>query len=93
VRSRQRSFYKITGGSKCIKSLINQFLKLNDDRNRVVHGMWRPDLEGGTVRYVSRRNLTIKRFKYQAAELEEKANNAKALIIKLLHALEDGRPK
>jgi hypothetical protein len=55
--------------------------------------MWRPDLEGGTVRYVSRRNLTIKRFKYQAAELEEKANNAKALIIKLLHALEDGRPK
>jgi hypothetical protein len=26
-----------------IKNLINQFLKLNDTRNRVAHGLWRPD--------------------------------------------------
>jgi hypothetical protein len=75
-----------------IKVLIDEFLKFNDTRNRVAHGLWRPDKEDGTVNYVSRNSLKAKRFPSQVEELEKQADGAYDLIDMLLDAFEDGRP-
>jgi hypothetical protein len=43
-----------------IESLINQFMKLNEDRIRVAHGLWMPHHSGGVVQHVSRNSLEPK---------------------------------
>ena len=76
-----------------IKRLINEFSKLNDIRNRVVHGLWQPQMEGGAVRHFYRQKITPERFYKQAGELEEKADNANSLSKRLMQAFKNDGPK
>jgi hypothetical protein len=57
-----------------IENLLKRFLKLNDDRKRVAHGLWVPFMEGGTVHYVARNKLTPERRSNQALALEKLAD-------------------
>ena len=75
-----------------INSLINEFFELNSIRNRVAHGLWQPQLEGGTVRHVPR-SLIPKRSPSQAAELEKNADEANALVRRLLQAIKESALK
>ncbi|MGH7784314.1 MAG: hypothetical protein ACREO5_10800, partial [Candidatus Binatia bacterium] len=59
-----------------IKELINKFRDLNNNRNRVAHGLWVPFIDGGTVHYVPRGNLRSSRSANQAEALEKLADEA-----------------
>jgi hypothetical protein len=59
-----------------IKDLIKDFLQLNDNRIRVVHGLWVPFKEGGTVHHVPRSSLKPIESANQAANLEKLADEA-----------------
>jgi hypothetical protein len=59
-----------------IKTLINRFRRLNDERKRVAHGLWVPFKEGGTVHYVSRSSLKPTWSTNQAEALEKLADKA-----------------
>jgi hypothetical protein len=76
-----------------IEGLINQFHTLNAVRIRVVHGVWIPYEEGGTVLHIARSSLTRKRSARQAEELEKHANTARALLDEFQQAFKDRRPK
>jgi hypothetical protein len=56
-----------------IKDLINRFLELNTNRNRVAHGLRVPFKDGGTVHHVPR-NLKPRMAANQAAALEKLAD-------------------
>jgi hypothetical protein len=75
-----------------ISDLIHEFLTLNNIRNRVAHGLWQPQMEGGTVSHVSR-CLTPKLFPHQAEKLEKEADKAKTLVSKLLQVFKNDEPK
>ena len=57
-----------------IEKLLNRFRKMNEDRNRVAHGLWVPFKDGGTVHHVSRNRLKSSPSSDQAGELERKAD-------------------
>jgi hypothetical protein len=57
-----------------IEKLINQFLKLNEERTRVAHGVWVPYFQGGMVQHVSRSSLQPKMHSGQAELLERHAD-------------------
>jgi hypothetical protein len=59
-----------------IKELINNFRDLNNNRNRIAHGLWVPFKEGGTVHYVPRGSLKSIRSANQAEALEKLADEA-----------------
>jgi hypothetical protein len=61
-----------------IKNAINRFLKINEERNPVVHGLWMPEDEGGMVRRVSR-SLKEHIAPNQAEELERLADELNVL--------------
>ena len=65
-----------------IKKGIDHFLRLNDDRKRVAHGLWVPFKEGGTVHYVPR-SLKAGRLQNQAEVLEKRADELIALRAEL----------
>ena len=62
-----------------IKELINNFRALNDNRNRVAHGLWVPFKDGGTIHHVPRGNLKSRMAANQAAALEKLADEACSL--------------
>ncbi|KRR08735.1 hypothetical protein [Bradyrhizobium valentinum] len=62
-----------------MKKLINRFRKLNDHRQRVAHGLWMPESEGGYVHHIARTNLKDMAYKQQAHELEKLAEEALSL--------------
>jgi hypothetical protein len=62
-----------------MKKLINRFRKLNDHRQRVAHGLWEPESEGGYVHHIARTNLKGVAYKQQAHELEKLAEQALSL--------------
>ena len=66
-----------------INDLIGKFLALNDERNRLAHGLWVPFKDGGTVHYVSRGNLKPKMAANRAATLEKLADEACTLRFRL----------
>jgi hypothetical protein len=70
----------------CIKDLLNDFRALNDNRNRVVHGLWVPFKDGGTVHYVPRGNLKSNSAVDQAVALEKLADKACRLRAELERA-------
>jgi hypothetical protein len=51
--------------------LLNRFRDMNDERNRVAHGLWVPFKDGGTVHYTSRKKPTPARLTDQAEHLEK----------------------
>jgi hypothetical protein len=57
-----------------IEKLLNRFRVLNEDRKRVVHGLWVPFMDGGAVHYVSRNKLASRYSAEQANELEKLAD-------------------
>jgi hypothetical protein len=59
-----------------IKDLINKFLKLNDNRNRVAHGLWVPFKDGGTVHHVPHSLKSRTTAANQAAACEKLADEA-----------------
>jgi hypothetical protein len=59
-----------------IEQLINKFLKLNESRKRVAHGLWVPFKDGGTVHHVPRDKLRSVPSANQAAILEKNADEA-----------------
>ena len=69
-----------------IKELINKFLELNGNRNRVAHGLWVPFKDGGTVHYVPRGNLKSRMAANQAEALEKLADEACSLRAELERA-------
>jgi hypothetical protein len=69
-----------------IKTLIDAFVRLNDDRKRIAHGLWVPFMEGGTVHYVSRSSLKPSRSTNQAEALEKLADAACTLRAQLENA-------
>jgi hypothetical protein len=66
-----------------IKVLINKFRALNDNRNRIVHGLWVPIKDGGTVHYVP---LKSRSAADQAVALEKLADEACSLRAELERA-------
>lgn len=68
-----------------IEKGIHRFFDLNNDRNRVAHGLWVPFKEGGTVHHVSR-NLNAVRLQNQARELEKRADELNGLRAELERA-------
>ena len=68
-----------------IKGLINDFRDLSQHRNRVAHGLWMPNKDGGTVRHVPR-NLNPHMNANQAAALEKLADEACSLRAELERA-------
>lgn len=69
-----------------IKELINNFRALNDNRNRVAHGLWVPFKDGGTVHHVSRGSLKSHMAANQAVALEKLADEACSLRAELERA-------
>ena len=61
------------GGAARIKKALDRFLKINDHRVRVAHGLWMPSTDGGTVAHVSRTSWKPKLSVGQADELERLA--------------------
>ena len=66
-----------------VANVINGCRALNDDRVRVVHGLWRPHKKGGTLGHVSRTKLRPTFTRQQAAHLEEQADVARKLRIEI----------
>jgi hypothetical protein len=66
-----------------LKNIINACRKINDERVRVVHGVWNPARFGGAVYHVPRANLRSRRIYNQAKHLEAQANEAKKLVASL----------
>jgi hypothetical protein len=71
---------------KQIEDLLNRFMKLNECRTRVAHGLWVPFTKGGTVHHISRNKLSSAQFESQAAELEEYADELRRLRANLEEA-------
>jgi hypothetical protein len=69
-----------------IKMLINKFLKMSHERNRVAHGLWVPFKDGGTVHHVPRGDLKPARFSEQADGLEEGADELREMRAQLEEA-------
>jgi hypothetical protein len=59
-----------------IKDLIGEFLDLNDNRNRVAHGLWVAFKDGGTVHHVPRSLKSRTMAANQAAACEKFADEA-----------------
>jgi hypothetical protein len=59
-----------------IKDLIGEFLDLNDNRNRVAHGLWVAFKDGGTVHHVPRSLKSRTTAANQAAACEKFADEA-----------------
>src|SRR5208337_48387 len=59
-----------------IKELINNFRELNNNRNRVAHGLWVPFKDGGIVHHVARNLKSRSTAANQAAALEKLADEA-----------------
>jgi hypothetical protein len=72
-------------GAKIVK-LIKRFAGLNDERKRVVHGLWVPFMDGGMVHYVPRGSLKPNQVSKQAAALEQRALELNALRFELENA-------
>jgi hypothetical protein len=62
-----------------LKDLVNECRKLNDVRVKVVHGLWVPFHEGGTLQHVPRSSLKIAVNVEQAEQLERHADQANHL--------------
>ena len=62
-----------------IDHVINECRRLNDERVRVVHGLWTPQKRGGTVAHVSRTKLKPTFSRWQAGHLEKQADIARKL--------------
>jgi hypothetical protein len=62
-----------------IKALINEFRDLNHHRNRVVHGLWVPFKDGGTVHHVPRNSPKPQWAANQAEALEKLSDEALSL--------------
>ncbi|HLZ02166.1 MAG TPA: hypothetical protein VKR55_08435 [Bradyrhizobium sp.] len=62
-----------------MKKLINRFRELNNHRQRVAHGLWVPETEGGYVSYTARTSLKGASYKRQADALEKLAEEALSL--------------
>jgi hypothetical protein len=70
-----------------IIELINNFLELTENRNRVARGLWVPFKHGGTVHHVRRtNNLKSRMAVNQAAALEKLADEACSLRAQLERA-------
>jgi hypothetical protein len=59
-----------------MKKLINRFRELNNHRQRVAHGLWVPESEGGYVHHIARTSLKGMAYKQQAEALEKLAEEA-----------------
>jgi hypothetical protein len=62
-----------------LRDIIRECRKINDERVRVVHGLWVPFMEGGTVHHVSRSSLRVSMSVDQAKHLEHQADLANHL--------------
>jgi hypothetical protein len=62
-----------------LSPLIKQCRELNDERVRVVHGLWMPAFEGGIVYHVGRGNLSQKEYKGYERRLTTAAEKASAV--------------
>lgn len=82
-------FKKSRGEEKStrIKKIIDKFRDLNDNRNRVAHGLWVPFKDGGTVHHVVRRNLESRPSANQAEALEQLADDVNKLRAELEDAI------
>ena len=70
--------------SRAIAKMLNKFLDLNGNRNRVAHGLWVSSKDGGTVHYAPRSRPAYHISGNQAESLEKLADE----LIKLRANLE-----
>jgi hypothetical protein len=61
---------------RTMERLFNECKSLNEDRVRIVHGLWNIAGETRELNYASRYNFTIKTYFRDADELAEKAEQA-----------------
>ena len=54
-----------------ICKLLKRFLRMNEERIQVAHGLWVPFMDGGTVHHTSRNKLTPEIFTERAEHLEK----------------------
>ena len=64
---------------KKLKALIKECRDLNDDRVRIVHGLWNIGEGGGKVHHVSRNSLKDRAYFDQADHLASRADQACSL--------------
>jgi hypothetical protein len=62
-----------------LKKLINRFRDLNTHRQRVAHGLWVPESDGGYVHHIARTSLKGGGYAQQANALEKLAQEALSL--------------
>ena len=66
-----------------IAKLLNKYREINDERNRIAHGVWHPARDGGTLHYVPRGNLKPQISADRAKALEKLADEARSLRVEL----------
>jgi hypothetical protein len=78
---RQRKIWEdlVDEHERMLKKLVNECKSLNEDRVRIVHGLWNIAGETRDLNYVSRYNFTHKTYFQDANELAEKAEKAARL--------------
>lgn len=73
---------------KAIESLFNRCLSLNDDRNRVAHGLWSGGIGGGmTARHVARSSLKASHYFENPEDVAKLAETAQGLMAEFLFVL------
>jgi len=71
-----------------IESLFGRCLTLNDDRNRVAHGLWSGGIDGSlTARHVSRSSLKAHHYFERPEDLAKLADTAQGLMHEFLRVL------
>ena len=66
-----------------LKKLLSNCLSLNDDRNKVAHGLWVISRDGGRLHYVSRGKFEASSYFHEVDGLIRKADFARDLRFEL----------
>jgi hypothetical protein len=73
---------------KSIESLFNKCSRLNDDRNRVAHGLWSGGISGGmTARHVWRNSIKASHYFEKPEDVTKLADTAQSLMAEILFVL------
>jgi len=88
----RKVFSEPRANAAALEELFKKVQCLNDERNRVAHGLWVPFMDGGTLHHVSRRSLKSDRQANRAAALEKLADEANRLRAELEQAFTSIEP-
>ena len=88
VVTQQISSMRFPDQKKDIEDMFNRCRELNNDRNRIAHGLWSGKIEGGLVaRHVARSSLKASYHFENPEEVEKLADTAQRLMAEVLFVL------